>query len=333
MLSVAPFPTDKLSGEAKEVSLDELKTVLDYQHLVRCMEYICQNTYAKQPLGQPLVKDPISGERWSEIFHRSMYKNFLAGALLYEARSTFKSPFLELVPFKNQEPTFGPPAEFLAEESKKRVLPSSESAPEADSESTTGLDKIYPDRLAKPKLLDSAQAEVLYNDALGLMWTSERLTRRTNLPRLLVNGDRRRVPAWRNCPRRPICPNTRKVQVILFGIFVLEEISMPRYVRDATVTFIQANIAHIPKHLDDAFQRNSRLLRDTYELNTEIDRSFSYGSAPPPILFVQFVLRKYLGVRIPDMFMIGWWLDLTRFGYDGQDFCSHRFEWIEADKE
>ncbi|KAL4819762.1 hypothetical protein BDW67DRAFT_173061 [Aspergillus spinulosporus] len=87
-----PFPLDSLSAEAHKVSFEELLEILDWGHLVRCIEDFClhntewgQNCYFHLKQANKTALPQKNWFKWQEKFHRSMYQSLLMGAVLCRA--------------------------------------------------------------------------------------------------------------------------------------------------------------------------------------------------------------------------------------------------------
>lgn len=351
-----PFPTDRLSGEAQKPSLDELKTVLDFDYVVKCMEHIYQDNHSdtfdlKTSFEQ--IGGPIIAQRWKEGFYRSVYRVFLAGAVLYRAyqeplsraadegppnflekfveyiksgvgggvtltageiKYLFKFPVFNFEAWEGHEAPFGPLAELFVSESEKRALLERK-------QDLPGLDR-RPDILAESCPFDITQASVLYNETVqfllacevfcGSEWTRISLFLRDEIDceeyahTLQFDGIKEDA-------------RTRKIQVFPFGHFFLQEISMP----DSVVKPVFPNLT-TSANLE--FPHMQSLL---YEMNGTSGQPNHYDtnspSALPPLQFVQYVFRKYLGIRFADDCFTGRHPSLgaySDFGNDREPFCG-----------
>ncbi|GIK04039.1 hypothetical protein Aspvir_008114 [Aspergillus viridinutans] len=88
-LPPSPFPLGQLSGDVRKPTLDELKVLFNFRHLVECLErlakddshaYWCDFIESLEP------EDRINAWMvWKERFHVALYRSFLSGAALYRA--------------------------------------------------------------------------------------------------------------------------------------------------------------------------------------------------------------------------------------------------------
>lgn len=83
------FPLDSLSVEAQEPSSDDVRQVLDWEHMVRCIENIClhntewgQHCYYYVRKANVKKRPPPEWLTWRDNFRRSMYQSLLMGAVL-----------------------------------------------------------------------------------------------------------------------------------------------------------------------------------------------------------------------------------------------------------
>src|SRR5204862_2124093 len=77
---------------ARPPSVDELKSIYDFQHLVKCIEHIflkdideswCGSSHFGESLD--FSSDPPPWRHWRKRFYSTIYRVFLAGAMLYRA--------------------------------------------------------------------------------------------------------------------------------------------------------------------------------------------------------------------------------------------------------
>ncbi|KAF7118655.1 hypothetical protein CNMCM5793_008193 [Aspergillus hiratsukae] len=88
-LPPSPFPLGELSGELRKPTLDEMKILFDFQHLVECLERLAKKH--SDPYWFGCIESLESEDRnkawivWKERFHVAMYRSFVSGAALYRA--------------------------------------------------------------------------------------------------------------------------------------------------------------------------------------------------------------------------------------------------------
>ena len=91
-----PFPFSELASSFKSPTLVELKDVLDFRHLVRCVEYMflhgTKYGHFAFMAGRFIREDSDESSMliFRDRFHRAMYRVFLAGAVLHRA---YNEPF------------------------------------------------------------------------------------------------------------------------------------------------------------------------------------------------------------------------------------------------
>ena len=91
-----PFPFNELGSKFKSPTVEELKDVLDFRHLVRCSEYMFLHgtKYGHfSDMGAGWINESFDESemlQFRDRFHRAVYRVFLAGAVLYRA---FNEPF------------------------------------------------------------------------------------------------------------------------------------------------------------------------------------------------------------------------------------------------
>jgi hypothetical protein len=88
-LPPSPFPLSQLSGEVRKPTLDELKILFDFEHLVECLERLAKkhsNPYWFDCIESLEPEHRIKAWMvWKERFHVAMYRLFLSGVALYRA--------------------------------------------------------------------------------------------------------------------------------------------------------------------------------------------------------------------------------------------------------
>ncbi|KAK2802111.1 hypothetical protein FQN50_007475 [Emmonsiellopsis sp. PD_5] len=85
-----PFPIDELSGEINRPDRHELRDVYGFHHFARCLEKLCRSRRAIRQMGRD--EAPGFWKHWQERLHSSIYRFYLAGAVLYRA---YQEPLLQ----------------------------------------------------------------------------------------------------------------------------------------------------------------------------------------------------------------------------------------------
>lgn len=101
------------------------------------------------------------------------------------------------------------------------------------------------------------------------------------------------------CPHKLLEPTepSRKVLVVLFGKFFLEEIFMPRVIEDASVKLPVA----VPVDNQPGFRDTDVLLHEIFNSSGQPNHYTSYcEAAPPPVQCVQYILHRYCNLRFAD---------------------------------
>ncbi|PGH10679.1 hypothetical protein AJ80_07435 [Polytolypa hystricis UAMH7299] len=344
-----PFPTAGLSSSARPPSIDELKTIYDFQHLAKCIEHIFIKDVHESWFGSPshfgesldFSSDPPSWRHWRERFYSSIYRVFLAGALLYRAyqaphalpaddrpsdflktatanleeyrasedglpqeteltesdiRYLLKFPVFNFEAYEEHEPVFGQLAELLFNLSKDRVLRNDDiPAPKPVSKYHVGP------RLPR-RIEDDPVKCVLFSETMQLLLIIELLCGTSRPTCVFLDGldanrdgmgDRLPYPHKLLEPTEP----TRKVSVVLFDKFFLEEILMPRTIEDANVKLPVA----IPVDNQLGFRDTGVLLYEMFHSSGQPNHYISgCEAAPPELQCVQYIFRRYFNLRFAD---------------------------------
>lgn len=347
-----PFPISTLSGAEHKPTLEELKTLLEFRHLVKCVEHHVRQDeeYRREDHEARRKKSdvPEFSKSWRERFHRSMYRVFLAGAVLYgpyhqpfsadgqtppgfldsfqkkvaaqprgggrhfpekvlseaDIKYLLKFPVYDLSGCESHDISFGPLATHFVNESQARAEQESDSASWVQDRPTgTILDRFEADQ------------QILFHDILQFLFAYEHLCgfdKRTGLlsSRTRIDGFARYDRAGRS-PRQ-----ARRVSVVLFGNFVLEEIVTPVVIPSTRGVLLHLNSTPVLQAheangdtITTPFRHVDLLLNHMHRTS---GRPNSYGlmyPAPhPPLQFIRYLLRKYLDLRFtPGAFTIlGW---------------------------
>jgi hypothetical protein len=348
-----PFPTAGLSGRARPPSLDELKTVYDLQHLVKCIEHIYRENeyeswFASNAYGYNLEHHPDPPwQHWRERFYSSVYRVFLAGALLYRAyqaphvlatddkpsdfleaaaatlndyrtndeelwqeqvltardiRYLLKFPVFNFEAYETHDPVFGQLAELLFNLSKDRALRNDYiPAPVLTMSEGQGLRRRRRVETSEPAESDLVK-RVLFYETLEFLLAVEVLCPTARSQKVFLDGLDTLHDGTGGCQSgthkllEPAQP-TRRVSVVRFGQFSLEEIYSPCIVEDA--------IAKVPVSMPIDNQRGFRdtdlllglVFRTSGQANHYTTRD---QAAHPPLQCVQYIFRKYFNLRFAD---------------------------------
>jgi hypothetical protein len=101
-----PFPIAKLSGVFRKPELQELRSIFDLQHMMRCIEYMILHSDMEGVSWFWFNKNSIREEKladkdadWRENLYRALYRVVLAGAVCSRA---YNDPFISAIEQKNQ---------------------------------------------------------------------------------------------------------------------------------------------------------------------------------------------------------------------------------------
>ncbi|KAL2067658.1 hypothetical protein VTL71DRAFT_15754 [Oculimacula yallundae] len=326
-----------LSGVVQKPTLEELEEVLNMQHLVRCIEYMYFNSFedCTTLFGGVMVpsefrdyrrddEDEGQAEDRMNRFYRAMYQLFIAGAVLYRP---YTEPFWEAKNLSNTAfirhcrvlRDLHDPASFTDSDTELcRKFPVYNYDVDDDTEVGEWRENEYEDifgpftswlveeaysRHPPERTLELNRPEVAYQnpeqtkadravqDLMCLLVGYEHMITK------FTNGDESygfgRYLYKTDSPG----PQARKVTVILFGVFRVEEITMPSNIEDTESGLLPINIhpslkdtdqehfdiPHILNHLDDASR------------NPHIDTSGGEHPYPPATFQLWFfALRRYL---------------------------------------
>ncbi|KAL3423150.1 dihydrodipicolinate synthetase family protein [Phlyctema vagabunda] len=254
----------ELSSASRKPNVQELQLVLNMQHLVQCIEYMfftedgMSNLFGYGSLPGDLREGPLEGEEeaWKDRFYRSVYRMFLAGALLsraylapiFEAEKKGRTDFLSQTRTKDPiesfggmtrrdvdflrefsvynfdvlnesetgiwkdseyENIFGPFVSWLIEDGKKRPIP--ESSNSYGFGDTGTEDKSISGAVSELMCLITAYdyLDDVLSQKHGLDWIETE-------PKTSIHEGK-----------------IRKTCVILFGVFLPQEICMPALIEDS----------------------------------------------------------------------------------------------------
>ncbi|KAL4897681.1 hypothetical protein BDV59DRAFT_208424 [Aspergillus ambiguus] len=319
-----PFPLDSLSADAHKVSLEEIRQILDWEHLIRCIEEFClhktewgQNCYFHVKQENKTAPPPENWFKWRERFHRSMYQSFLMGAVLCRAYQQPLDPsnndrpehFLENINTRLQsdEPVLRndemayllryPVFNFEAYEDHEPIYGQmadflvQQSQHRARSRST--VPDFYPED-AMPNNLDRVQASLLYAETVQCLLASMTLLNHEGYS-----------PIFKNDNENPdIESPSRRVTIVPLGSFYPEQIAMPASVQDAPQTRLLKS--PLPQKMGESSWNPSArfmsLFLDIMHSSSGQPNHYadSFRTPPPPLQIFQFINRKFPGLRFSD---------------------------------
>ncbi|KAH9203957.1 hypothetical protein DL95DRAFT_499494 [Leptodontidium sp. 2 PMI_412] len=287
-----PLPIRDLCSKPQQAQLSELKDLLNFQHLVKCVEHMCVTSedwgsypsdYADSVTEEiTRVKSPSEVRVWRERFYRAMYRTFFAGAMFCGAynepfsssasrpegvpRESTSEPYdwnepifplessqyLQRFPMYNNSATdeqeqsvFDAFAEWIVEDGK-RLASADQCRPcqDLDSSQVSGIWELMA-MLCAYQLLMELQPKFANGNGRG--GYGHYHDRHCEDPPYEAFRD----VDWRPA-RQEIPGETREVTVILFGVFGLEDITMPVVVEDTSESdLLIANPSHLLKDSAD----------------------------------------------------------------------------------
>ncbi|KAF9886487.1 hypothetical protein FE257_011394 [Aspergillus nanangensis] len=310
----APFPLDQLPISARKICLEDIQSLMDWNHFVTCLESICLEDTDWGPNLASSIKPADesaqpSGEwiTWRDRFHRSMYRSFLMGPVLCrtyqeplvqgtnrpenflekwteraleihqdEADYLRSFPVFNLEAYEMHEPIYGRLAEFFVRQTQPDVH-------DELSAKTMYFINATPDAS-----LDRAHASAVYNAMIQCL-----LSTMTMWEEYLFFPDEESEDPGR----------TRTIRLIGTDTFYPEEISMPGHADDAKDTHMFRRMLLTGDKKNGAgWTRNAERLFGVMDLmrglpgdsNDAIDGK---KTPCPPLQIFQFIARRYLGVR------------------------------------
>jgi hypothetical protein len=274
-----PFPISELSGVFRKPELHELRSILDLQHMMRCIEYMILH-WEMQAVSFFYFDKNFMEERlaekdadWRENLFRALYRVVLAGAVCSRA---YNEPFISAIEQNNHSIPNRIRVdldETITEETVEylRKFPVYNSDADDMSERGKWRDHEY-EAIFGPLaqwLVDDGAARSLRNgvreqdegfpknstlrEILHIVAAYEHLTHKIvngkagwYLGRPYVNNSghakshSRGKLEW-DAEEHKFVGGVRKTTVVLFGVFQLEEILMPDRVEDTLNCFLVAN--------------------------------------------------------------------------------------------
>lgn len=272
-LPPCPFPVAELSCSYRAPSLAEFKQVLEFEHLVKCIEamYLRHeeniNSVMASSSDEPPT-DPHALKLWRQAFFRSMYRVFLAGGVLIGSYLG-KSPANNFASCQ-EESVFGSFAESLYERSRMSAF-QEERHLRVNNANRGGHPPLRAPLFTRPEILDPRARKIrdtFLDDVFQLLFGYTQLCGRANNQKIL-NGDGsgaygRPQPVEENQAfyrgEVKLEGSTREVRVILLGVYQLEEISMPAYFEDAADMCLIANPAITHEIMEAPLEEQERKL-------------------------------------------------------------------------
>lgn len=309
-----PFPLHSLSVNAHKPTVSELQSVFDMQHLARCLAH--QILYSTIRVHSPFsftstgaslrpINEDLPG--WEENFFRSVYRIIIAGAVCTRAYTEpfFRAAELGDDDFQNrwEQITWGGKVRPRDEEMESiRKYPAYNFDADDESEEGKKRDEAYhesfgafgewmvKDGKSRHKKVQPppSQAPVEVADIARLMAVYEH-----NVIRI-ANLKSYTGPMRRTGTAATIYGRTRKVSVVMFGIFQVEEIVMPADVTEAKNNWLTA----IP--LGPPGPSINHLLLGLRWVSRRPETHNGYPSPLPILTVFVFILRRYLGKRFAD---------------------------------
>ncbi|RFU29837.1 hypothetical protein B7463_g6500, partial [Scytalidium lignicola] len=263
-------------------------------------------------------KDINNWDIWRMNLHTALYKVILAGAVCSKA---YNEPFF--LPTEERDNTFpylqstgnhwdNPPCYYYGGFSRMQLdylqkFPIYNYELQDDNEAEKRRDELY-DRIfgvftkwmIEDARIRGAKEELIFGDVIQLLGASEHLTSKI-LNRDYSNSYRRRK--FRNYEPK-FKGKVRKVNVVLFGVFQVEEISMPSLVEETVNGYLIANPVIKPQQAHiERFTTPSRVFVDVNNVLNTLS-AYRYpdprdlDSNPPQIfLLFSFALYKHFNLR------------------------------------
>ncbi|KAL4896946.1 hypothetical protein BDV59DRAFT_169417 [Aspergillus ambiguus] len=322
-----PFPLDLLSADTHKLSVNELRQIRDWKHLVECIEDFCIHStewgrewlsYLKHT--EKTADPPGNWVKWRESFHRSIYRSFLMGAVLcrvyqeplvlsdrddrpehflkdYCARLLQKDEPL----LRNDEMVYllkYPVFNFESYEDHEPVYGQLadflvELSRRRKQSASTSLD--LPTHVTLHNL-DRDHANILYTETMQCLLASMTLL---NHYYSLIFKDNQSPGNERL---------SREVTVVPLGSFYPEQILMPARVENAHETLLLETPLPLPlQHgtKQSSWNSSGRFMNSFLDVmhwwsGQPNHYSDDLPTPPPPLQVFQFIGRKFLGLRFSD---------------------------------
>ncbi|KAF7166690.1 hypothetical protein CNMCM5623_000234 [Aspergillus felis] len=334
-LPPTPLPLGKLGGDIRRPTLDEMKVLFDFRHLVECLERLFKENshpYWYDGIARLEPEDRMQAWMvWKERLHVALYRGFLSGAALYRAyqepltmastcglprfldgfwrvkgdgagtltsaekRYLLQYPIFKFEEFQQHGDIFQPLADIFVQESKRK-------AKVVNALKGATLYERYGAEQYDPAVLERSHAQALFHQLLQFMFVAHSGI----LQEIIRNEDgypykSRTGPIPKKMPGRH-----RTVTVIFFDVLSFEEIIMPENVEDVIGTFVLARPG-LGRPVDNGsnlsgveyVSRNiEKLLYEIQWFSGQPNYYWPSCRTPPPELqFVRYMLSKYFRLR------------------------------------
>ncbi|KAK2776962.1 hypothetical protein FQN53_002468 [Emmonsiellopsis sp. PD_33] len=340
-----PFPIGELSGEINRPYGHELEDVYGFQHLARCLQILCRSRCSGMQPGD--TEAPGFWEHWQERVHSSIYRFYLAGAVLYRAyqepplQGTINGPrgFLDDCSFVDGDPSYytagrvtNPEAEFLLKYPAYNFNAYEEHGsifkPLADLFANEAKKRVQRDDSPKPIWIDSGPEStwakysttpgppdpvdlILFHETVQFILIHE--TIQDSMYRHEALQDSMCMRVTTDTDQFPVLPNEhaegiRRIQAIRFSSYVLEQVSMPSEIKNGKGIEVKSHSLHdldtpMDEQTKSPFQRGG-IQAVLYTLFERLGEPNHYDESspcePPELLFIEYLLRNYLGMQFID---------------------------------
>ncbi|KAJ5199518.1 hypothetical protein N7472_004722 [Penicillium cf. griseofulvum] len=320
-----PFPLP-LGVNAQEPSSDEVQQVLDWEHLIRCIEDICFHNTEWGRQCHYLIYEANSAKRpskwftWRQNFRRSMYQSFMMGAVLCRAYQESLAPsnkddlpehFLENFdkrledPHNPENPLMTsdemayllkyPVFNFEAYDDQHPIYGQLADFLRQQAENHQPFESeildMYPED-ATPDQIDRDHAKVLYAEIVQCLFSSMTLLEFEGAPKIFKEEDEKAEKL------------SREVTIVPLGLFYPERFTMPANPRTAhKALLLKQPLSQKKKcttwHPSSQFM--NIFLEIMYSSSGQPNHyGEEYPTPPPPLQVFQYVSRTFLGLRFSD---------------------------------
>ena len=318
------FPLDSLSVEAQEPSSDDVRQVLDWEHMVRCIENIClhntewgQHCYYYVRKANVKKRPPPEWLTWRDNFRRSMYQSLLMGAVLcreYQAplaplnKDDLPKHFLEDCDkrlndpdeplMKSEEMAYllkYPVFNFEAYDYHNSIYEQladflRQQAKHRPSCESVLLD-MYPED-ATADNIDQDHAKALYAEMVQCLLSSMTLLNHGGDSQIFKQDDENMGKL------------NKKVTIVPLGSFYPELIALPANPQDANQTLLPKEPL-LQETENSSWHPSSRFMNlflDVMHSSSGQPNHYreEYPTPPPPLQVFQYIFRTFLGLRFSD---------------------------------
>lgn len=310
-----PFPLESLGLKAKKLSLKHVGLVLNWAHLVNCIEdtYLVNTNWGADVWLRLSELGSTAAHDWRERFHRSMYPVFLTGAVscrIYQEPLFLDAPygFLEqgghrpltyddiermlrwyvfnFESYEHHEPLYSHLADYFVQQSQDRAQ--RETPPD-----------VYPEG-AIPYELSRDHANTLYADILQCVFAYMLLSDTWNEIVLFQPKEL--------FPDEVMAMWPRKVTVLLLDKFYPEEVSMPADAKASHNTALLKTTLDLTMPNAPYYPFLESILFELYSCSGQPSHYRLALPTPRPVLQIfQFIFRKYLGLQFSDVAFLDQW--------------------------